>query len=117
LVNMPILVSHGDQDQSVNVNLSRYLVRMLQRWNYNVRYVEVPGKGHTELGLWDQMIPWMLEHKRNSSPRQVRVRAADLRTASAYWVEVTQRVSPYEFMIVDAEVLEGNIIRVDSKNV
>jgi hypothetical protein len=117
LVNMPILVSHGDQDQSVNVNLSRYLVRMLQRWNYDVRYIEVPGKGHEELGLWDQIVPWMLAHKRNATPRQVRVRAADLRTASAYWVEVTQNVSPFEFMVVDAEILQGNIIRVDSKNV
>jgi pimeloyl-ACP methyl ester carboxylesterase len=117
LVNMPILVSHGDQDQSVNVNLSRYLVRMLQRWDYDVRYIEVPGKGHTELGLWDQMIPWLLEHKRIASPRRVRVRAADLRAASAYWVEATQKMNPYDFMTVDAEVLEGNFIRVDSKNV
>jgi hypothetical protein len=114
---MPILVSHGDQDQSVNVNLSRYLVRMLQRWDYDVRYIEVPGKGHEELGLWDQTIPWLLQHKRNIAPRQVRVRAADLQTASAYWVKVTQKKSPYEFMVVDAEALEGNIIRVDSKNV
>jgi predicted esterase len=117
LVGMPILVSHGDQDQSVNVNLSRYLVRMLQRWDYDVRYIEVPGKGHEELGLWDQTIPWLLQHKRTIAPRQVRVRAADLQTASAYWVKVTQKKSPYEFIVVDAEALEGNIIRVDSKNV
>jgi pimeloyl-ACP methyl ester carboxylesterase len=117
LLNMPILVSHGDQDQSVDVNLSRYVVRLLQRWNYDVRYIEVPGKGHTDLGLWDQIISWLLQHKRNTAPRQVRVRAADLRTASAYWIEVTQKTSPFEFMVVDAEVLEGNIIRVDSRNV
>ena len=117
LVNIPILVSHGDQDQSVDVNLSRYLVRMLQRWDYDVRYIEVPGKGHEELGLWDRIIPWMLEHKRNASPRLVRVRAADIRTAAAYWVKVTQKENPYEFIVVDAEALEGNIIRIDSKNV
>jgi pimeloyl-ACP methyl ester carboxylesterase len=116
LINMPILVTHGDQDQAVNVNLSRYLVRMLQRWNYDVRYIEVPGKGHAELGLWDQTITWMLQHKRNAAPRQVRVRAADLRAASAYWVKVNQRGGPFEFVAVDAEALEGNIIRVDSKN-
>ncbi|MGA9364163.1 MAG: prolyl oligopeptidase family serine peptidase [Bacteroidota bacterium] len=116
LVNMPILVTHGDQDQSVNVNLSRYIVRLLQRWNYDVRYIEVPGKGHTELGLWDQTISWLLQHKRNADPRQVRVRAADLRAASAYWVKVTQKSNPFEFAVVDAEALEGNIIRVDSKN-
>jgi dienelactone hydrolase len=117
LLNMPILVAHGDQDQTVNVNLSRYLVRLLERWDYDVRYIEVPGKGHGELGLGDQTISWMLERKRNSSPRHVRVRAADLRTASAYWVKVTQRYNPAEFMIVDAESLDGNIIRIDSKNV
>jgi pimeloyl-ACP methyl ester carboxylesterase len=117
LLDLPILVYHGDQDQSVNVNLSRYLVRMLQRWNYDVRYVEVPGKGHVELGLWDQTASWLLQHKRNVAPRQVRLRAADLRTASSYWVEVAQRNNPFEFMVVDAEVLEGNIIRVDSRNV
>jgi len=117
LLNMPILVFHGDQDQSVDVNLSRYLVRMLQRWNYDVRYIEVPGKGHTELGQWDQEMSWLLQHKRNAFPRQVRVRAADLRSASAYWVEATQRADPFEFMVVDAEALEGNVIRIDSKNV
>jgi pimeloyl-ACP methyl ester carboxylesterase len=117
LLNMPILVTHGDQDQSVNVDLSRYLVRMLQRWDYDVRYIEVPGKGHTELGLWDQTIEWMLNHKRNAFPRHVRVRSADLQTASAYWVKVIQEQNPGEFMIVDAEALEGNLIRVDSKNV
>jgi hypothetical protein len=117
LVNLPVLVTHGDQDQSVNVNLSRYLVRMLQRWGYDVRYIEVPGKGHTELGLWDETISWLLQHKRNASPKHARVRAADLRDASAYWVEVTQKRSPFEFAVVDAEALDGNIIRVDSKNV
>lgn len=117
LLNMPILVSHGDQDQLVDVNLSRYLVRMLQRWNYNVRYIEVPGKGHGDLGLGDQIVEWLLLHRRVVSPAHVRLRAADLRSASAYWVEVSQRKNPLEFMEVDAEALEGNVLRVDSKNV
>jgi pimeloyl-ACP methyl ester carboxylesterase len=117
LLKMPMFVSHGDQDQSVNVNLSRYLVRMLQRWNYDVRYVEVPDKGHSDLGLSDQIVSWMLKYKRNAFPSQVRVRAADLQTASAYWVKVNQKKNPNEFMTVDAEVMEGNVIRVDSKNV
>jgi hypothetical protein len=77
----------------------------------------VPGKGHTDLGLWDQTIDWLLEHKRNDAPHHVRVRAADLQTASAYWVKVNRRASPVEFMEVDAEALEGNLIRIDSKNV
>ena len=42
LINMPIYVHHGDQDHSVNVEYSRYGVRMLQRWGYDVRYHEIP---------------------------------------------------------------------------
>ena len=118
LLNMPILVSHGDQDfNGVPVDFSRYLVRLLQRWDYDVRYIEVPGKGHQDLGLWDQYMSWLLQYKRNIDPKQVRVRSADLRTASAYWVKISQRKSPFEFMVVDAEILPENIIRVDSKNV
>ncbi len=118
LLTMPILVSHGDQDfNGVPVDYSRYLVRMLQRWDYNVRYIEVPGKGHEDLGLWDQYIPWLLQYKRDAFPRKVRVRAADLKTASAYWVKITQRNSPFEFMVADAEVLPNNLIRLDTKNV
>jgi pimeloyl-ACP methyl ester carboxylesterase len=116
LLNMPILVSHGDKDQNVDVNYSRYLVRLLQRWDYDIRYIEVPGRGHEDLGLWDTTIPWMLQHKKVSAPRHVRVRAGDLRTASAYWVKVDQRIDPREFTVADAEVLQGNIIRLDSKN-
>ena len=117
LLNTPILVLHGDQDPAVDVNFSRYLVRMLQRWEYNVRYVEVPGGGHGDLGTNDLLYPWLLQHKRNKAPKKVRVRAADLRTASAYWVRVIQRNNPWEFINVDAEVLTHNFIRVDSKNV
>ncbi len=117
LLNMPILVSHGDNDLNVDVNFSRYLVRLLQRWNYDVRYVEVPGRGHEDLGLWDTTIPWMLQHKRNCAPSHVRVRAGDMRTASAYWVKVSQRTDPRDFAVVDAEMLRGNNIRVDTKNV
>ena len=116
LNNMPILVSHGDNDQAVNVNLSRYLVRMLQRWNYDVKYIEMPGMGHNELGLTDQTMTWFLQHKRNPFPQKVRVRAADLKSASAYWVKITQRINPKEFILADAEVLQNNIIRIDTEN-
>ena len=117
LINMPVLVTHGDKDASVDVNLSRYLVRMLQRWNYNVKYIEVPGKGHADLGLTDQTMEWLLQQKRNEFPKQVRLRGADLMYASAYWLKVTQKNIPTEFILADAEVMDNNLIRVDTKNV
>ena len=49
LINTPIFVHHGDQDEAVNVDWSRWAVRMLQRWGYDVRYQEYPGRVHEAL--------------------------------------------------------------------
>ena len=45
LINMPVYVHHGDADAAVNVEWSRYGVRMLQRWGYDVRYQRISRQG------------------------------------------------------------------------
>ncbi|RPJ55962.1 MAG: DUF3471 domain-containing protein [Acidobacteria bacterium] len=117
LLNMPIFVHHGDVDKSVNVEYSRYGVRMLQRWGYNVRYREIPGRGHEALDVMNDVIEWFLEHRRNPDPLHVRIRSAELRNASAYWARVEQVVNPMQFMVVDAELVDPNTIRLDTENV
>ena len=119
LNNLPILVHHGDADGAVNVEWSRWGVRMLQRWGYDVRYHEYPGKVHEQL-TWSNPLmngDWFLEHTRNAHPLHVRVRSAELRNAQAYWVRVEQRARPLEFMHVDAELVDRNLIRLDTGNV
>ncbi|MDP6040329.1 MAG: hypothetical protein QGG64_17385, partial [Candidatus Latescibacteria bacterium] len=61
--------------------------------------------------------PWLLEQERVKNPKKVRVRAGELRNASAHWVEILLNERPWEGMNVDAEILANNIIRVDSDNV
>jgi hypothetical protein len=119
LLNVPILVHHGDVDRAVKVDYSRWGVRLLQRWGYDVRYHEYPGRAHEALASQNGniSIDWFLKHRRNPNPRQVRIRSAELRNASAYWVHVTQAESPREFMAVDAEVIDRNVIRLDTTNV
>ena len=117
LLNVPILVHHGDVDRSVNVDYSRYGVRLLERWGYNVRYLELPGYGHEELSVMTRVIDWFLQHQRVATPPRVRLRSAELQNASAYWVHVEQAASPKEFMVVDAEITGPNTIRIDSQNV
>ena len=119
LNNLPILVHHGDMDAAVNVEQSRWGVRLLQRWGYDVRYMEYPGKGHESLA-WNGSLmsgEFFLKHERDPNPRQVRIRSAELRHAQAYWVRVEQRARPLEFMLVDAEVVDRNVIRLDTQNV
>ena len=117
LLHLPILVLHGDADRSVNVNFSRYGVRLLQRWGFNVRYIEFPGYGHEDLNAWQTILEWFLEHRRDANPASVRLRSAELQNASAYWARVDQAASPKEFMVVDAEVVAPNTLRVDTQNV
>ena len=45
LINTPIFVHHGDMDEAVNVEWSRWGVKLLQRWGYDVRYHEYPARG------------------------------------------------------------------------
>jgi len=104
----------------VNVDYSRWGVRLLQRWGYNVRYHEYPGRVHEALqhdGNANLSIEWFLQYRRDPNPRHVRIRSAELRHASAFWARVLQEESPLAFMVVDAEVVDRNVIRLDTQNV
>jgi pimeloyl-ACP methyl ester carboxylesterase len=120
LLNIPIFVYHGDADESVNVEYSRWATRLLQRWGYDVRYHEFPGRVHEALESQNNAslsIERFLEHRRNPNPRHVRIRSAELRNASAYWAHVLQGASPLAFMAVDAEIADRNVVRLDTENV
>ncbi|HXX65496.1 MAG TPA: prolyl oligopeptidase family serine peptidase, partial [Bacteroidota bacterium] len=119
LLNVPIFVHHGDVDQAVSVDYSRWGVRLLQRWGYDIRYHEYPGRSHEALASQNGLmnVNWFLQHRRNSDPRHVRIRSAELRHASAYWVHALQAASPLEFMVVDAQIIDRNVIRLDSDNI
>jgi dienelactone hydrolase len=120
LLNVPILVLHGDMDQAVSVEYSRWALRLLQRWGYDVRYHEFPGRIHEALECQNNgnmSIEWFLRHRRDPNPRKVRIRSAELRHASAYWAQVDQAKSPLAFMAVDAEIVDRNVIRLDTENV
>jgi len=118
LLTTPVFINHGDQDAVVEVEFSRYVARMLQRWGYDVRYWEHPGLGHKNaVGANSAITSWFLEHRRISHPRRVRVRSADLESAAAHWVRVEQREDPLAFVHVDAQVLDDRTIRLDTENV
>lgn len=112
-----MFVLHGDRDESVDVKNSRYAVRMLQRWGYDVRYHELPGRGHESFFMDDQIVAWFRLHTLQRAPRHVRLRASDLYGANAHWVHAEQQEDPLAFMGVDARITQANIIRVASENV
>ena len=117
LRNVPLYVLHGDQDQAVPVEQSRHGVRLLQRWGYDVRYREIPGRGHEDLKARDEIAAWLLEHRRNPAPREVRLRSYDLAGASAHWVKVLAWQSPLEMIEARASIIDLGLVRLDTKNV
>jgi dienelactone hydrolase len=116
LLTTPILIVHGDADEAVDVEYSRHVVRMLQRWGYDVRYWELPGWGHEDLHARLPIVEWFLKHERDAHPRKVHVRAGELKSASAHWVRVERRENPEAFVDAVAEVLDPNVIRLDTRN-
>ena len=117
LLTTPVFVNHGDADHIVAVQNSRYAVRQLQRWGYDVRYREQPGGGHFDNDHWPGIMTWLLEHRLRANPRHVRLRAARLDNAAAHWVQVERRADPFAFMRVDAEFAAPNVLRLDTENV
>lgn len=112
----PIFVTHGDRDAAVPVEHSRYIVAMLQRWGYDIAYEEMPGRGHEELYARDRIVPWLLSHRRAAPPGVARVRAMNLREASAWWLSVTEYERPLRAIEARAEVLEPGVLRLDTRN-
>ena len=58
----------------------------------------------------------MLSHRRVRHPRRLRMRACDLKSASVHWVRVENRENPEAFIVVDAEVVAPNLIRLSTEN-
>ncbi len=117
LLNLPVFIHHGDSDRAVSVEGSRYITRELQRWGYDVRYREVPGMGHEDLGAQDEIFTWLLQHRRARAPRQVRLRATELSGASAHWLRVQRFEEPERLILADAEMVAPGVLRLDSDNV
>ncbi len=117
LSHLPLFVTHGDSDQSVPVDFTRFAVTMLQRWNYDIRYEEIPGRGHEDLDLRDRVMSWLLSHRRGPAPHDVHIRAVELDHASAYWARIMAFEAPFQVIEADAEVMKPGLVRLDTKNV
>jgi pimeloyl-ACP methyl ester carboxylesterase len=114
LLNVPLYVVQGEDTW---LEPSRFAVRLLQRWGYDVRYHEYVGFGHEAFPGREALPEWLLLHRRQASPRHVRLRAGRLDAAAVHWVRVDERIDPFAFVSVDAEIVGTRTIRLDTSNV
>ena len=90
---------------------------MLHDRGYDISEEAAPGPGPEALAARERVVPWLLTHRRGDPPRMARVRAMNLRDASAWWLSVTEWQRPLEAIEARAEVPEPGVIRLDTSNV
>ncbi|MCL6466513.1 MAG: prolyl oligopeptidase family serine peptidase [candidate division WOR-3 bacterium] len=94
--NLPVFILHGADDDNVPALHGRNFALWLDALNYNYEYKEVPGQKH----WWSyedgtvcvddtSLMRFLKESHRNSGPRHIRFRTADLaQSNSCYWAKI-----------------------------
>jgi len=89
-------IVHGEWDRAVGggvpVAHSRQMAGLLAKKGIAHTYTEVPRTGHgcRTPDIWKQVIPWLLDQRKQDSPSHVSLVTSGLRHNRSYWVEIDQ---------------------------
>jgi len=116
--NLPVYITHGDQDEKVPVKHSRDAAARLKELDYDYHYSEIAGAKHTYLVDENgKTLKFFNKRKRVPCPREV-VWLADLpEHGRAYWLEIGKFKSPGTAKIEGSYDPKTNIIEVKTENV
>ncbi|MBU1699035.1 MAG: prolyl oligopeptidase family serine peptidase [Candidatus Eisenbacteria bacterium] len=126
---LPVFVLHGGSDDNVPPTHGRFLSAELQAKGGEVKYVEVPGKGH----WWDddsgepgaacvdhpEMMAIFQEARRNPWPTEVEYILCDptVDGGTRSWVEVLEQVEPLRESWVRARMAGWGRLEVETRNI
>ncbi|NQT88642.1 NPCBM/NEW2 domain-containing protein, partial [bacterium] len=118
LLHVPAFVIHGSSDDVVPVGHSQNMSAAIKALGGAVKYIEIPFGRHWGFGqvFYQQRWEWMMSHRRPEQPDRVRLKAAHLSQARAYWVRVDRMKAPLAFAEIDARRSEG-AVTVTTSNV
>lgn len=108
LQNVALLNTHGDQDWTVPLDLSRYSVSVLMQWGYPVTHQEIAGGGHdAPISKLADLEKWCLSLNRPDRPTAVSLtcQSADDADSRAYWLAVRQMADPHRPARVHARTI------------
>jgi predicted peptidase len=91
LNNTPIYIRHGDSDQAVNVEWTRWAVKLLQRWGYDLRYQEYPGRIHETLETAKESVQTAAEGLKEEVAEHARTVASEAKDATQQVSESVRR--------------------------
>ncbi len=119
----PVWMVHGEWDRAVgggvSVEHSRRMVRLLGENGCDFKYTEVPETGHgcRRPEIFEEVVLWLLEQRKTSSPDHVVHSAFTLRHNSSHWIAIDQFEKYGEKATVDAQITSGTGIRISTDNV
>jgi len=126
-LDLPIYVLQGSDDESVPPTHPRRAVKTLRRLGYEVKYNEVPGKGHwwREEGIpgtacvnHPELMKFLREKVRNPLPKHVVYKTMDLGLNNrAYWVSIERQNEVFSESMIEAQVTGVQSIGVNVANV
>lgn len=85
LQHTPVWITHGEWDRAigggVSVEHSRGMARLLEERGYAFRYSEVPETGHGSRTpeRFAEVLPWLLQQRKDRSPKHFSLASYDLR--------------------------------------
>jgi predicted esterase len=118
----PVWMVHGEWDRAVSggvpVEQSRQMAKLLKEKGYPHTYTEVPKTGHgcRVPEVWQAVISWLLDQRKQRKPQHVSLATYSLRHNRAYWLKLEQLASYGEKGMVEA-ALEAEALVVTTKNV
>ena len=119
-IHTPLWIIHGEWDRSVGGGVPvAHSIRMaaeLERLGYRYTYTEAPKAGH-HVPVPDEVIPWLLEQRKERNPGRVSFSTYELRHNSSHWIGVEQLETYGKKATVDASLDSGDCIRIDTKNI
>jgi pimeloyl-ACP methyl ester carboxylesterase len=123
LYNLPVLIVHGDADNSVPVAMDRAAAEQLKQWHYPVQYDELPGVGHDAWGAWvketggNRVLDYFRQYWRNPWPAEVIVKTNYLRYGKNFWARILELARPPQNGYLKASFVDATHITVVAEQV
>jgi len=98
LINMPLRIYHGQDDNVVPVSQATRLTAALKKAGCNPELLIIPG-GHRagfELVRMEEPVQWLLKHKRNLTPATERLKTYSLQFARRASIKTTNELTPID---------------------
>jgi hypothetical protein len=123
LVNTPVLVVHGEADDTIPIDEDRAAVAILKELGCEVRFDSLPGAGHDAMGAWfeaggpERLLDWFRPRRLAAWPDKVMARTSQARYGRQAWVGILGLSRPLAEAGIDAAVVDERHISIETENV